>query len=179
MAEDRVILEARFNPKYVSYHVLQVSVVFVLTIVGIPLLLVAVPLTWFLRSLELKHISLVLTSKSVKVRKGVFNKIEKTIPLEKITDLAIYHGPIMRFFGLEGLTVETAGQSSMGPLVALVGVENAEGFRDRALEQKEALAEHSHGVASSPSAPAERPDDKVLTDIRDTLLRIEQKLDKP
>jgi len=177
MAEDQVIEEVRFSEKYVKYHVFQISFALGITIIGIPLLILIVPLVWYIRTLELKHISMALMSKSLKVRRGVFNKVEKTIPLEKITDLAIYQGPIMRYFGLEGLTVETAGQSGEGSLVALVGIEDVRGFRDRALAQKELLAGRaSDGVVTGEAAV--KADESVLVEIRDSLLRIEEKLSR-
>jgi carboxylesterase len=48
----------------------------------------------------------------------VFNKSESTVPLEKVTDLAVKQGPIMKWCEVEAISVETAGQS-MGGAIAL------------------------------------------------------------
>jgi len=32
--------------------------------------------------------------------KGIFNRVEKTVPLEKITDVGLEQGPVMRYLGL-------------------------------------------------------------------------------
>lgn len=120
----------------------------------------------------------VLTDKSLKVKKGIFTKIEKTIPLEKITDMGMIQGPLMRHFGLHQLTVETAGQSEYGALVSLIGIVDAKAFREAVLRQREAVS------ATTPHTPAETvaqdaPDtNALLSEIRDSLRRIEGTLEK-
>ena len=106
---------------------------------------------------------------------------EKTVPLDKITDLAMSHGPSMRFLGLRGLSVETAGQSGPGSLIKLVGIEATEEFRAAVLAQRERVGA-SGGASSAPSRAAAAAGDaavasgKLLTEIRDALLRIEKRL---
>ena len=118
--------------------------------------------------------SCTLTEKTLIVKKGWLNRIEKTIPLEKITDLALRQGPIMRAMNLKALSVETAGSSggaAGGALVALVGIEDTVGFRDSVLAQRDLLASN---VATPSSAP--HTDESTLEEIRDTLHRIEQSM---
>ena len=59
----------------------------------------------------LRRISARLTTQALEVRKGVFFRSEATIPLNRITDVRLHDGPLMRHYGLRGLKVETAGQS--------------------------------------------------------------------
>jgi hypothetical protein len=62
-------------------------------------------------------------------------------------------------------------------LVSLVGINDTIGFRDRVLEQRDRLTE---SAAPTPSqANVRRIDTDVLSDIRDTLLRIESSLTSP
>ncbi|MEL0614992.1 PH domain-containing protein, partial [Marinomonas arenicola] len=68
-----------------------------------------------------------LTQKLV-VKRGILFKEEKSIPLEKITDVGLSQGPLMRLFGLYRLSFETAGQSGHGALVSLLGVVNSLAF---------------------------------------------------
>jgi putative membrane protein len=121
--------------------------------------------------------SCVLTDKTLKVSKGIFVRVEKTIPLEKITDMGMVQGPIMRYLDLHKLTVETAGQSAQGALVSLTGIRDAKAFREAVLNQRDVVS-----AASSPSdtlAVSQEPIDasSLLSEIRDSLLRIEASLE--
>ena len=81
--------------------------------------------------------SAVLTNRSLHVRKGIWNKTEKTIPLEKITDLSSIEGLVMRWSGIKRLGIETAGQSGPGALVSLLGVVDSDAFRGLVLDQRD------------------------------------------
>lgn len=116
----------------------------------------------------------VLTDKALKVKKGIFIRIEKTIPLEKITDMGMVQGPIMRAFDLHTLTVETAGQSGVGALVSLIGIIDAPGFRETVLQQREAVTSTAGDGARV--SPVSSDANVVLSEIRDSLLRIESAL---
>ena len=175
---EKILLEAQFNPKVKTYWLLSGAVVCILTIVGIPLLLIWIPLGLLLTGRYLAAMSCVLTDKNLKVSKGVLNRVEKTVPLDKITDVALRQGPIMRFLNLEALSVETAGQSSQGALVMLVGVQNARQFRDDVLAQRDRIYEPEIVTASEGTASHENHRDPVLIEIRDVLLRIETALNK-
>jgi putative membrane protein len=113
------------------------------------------------------------------VSKGVLQRVEKTVPLDKITDVGIVQGPIMRYLGLEALSVETAGQSSQGALVKLIGIVDTRQFRAAIIRQRDVVAVGlAEGPRPSGASPAlgESPSEDVLVDIRDTLRRIEQHL---
>ncbi|GIW74717.1 MAG: hypothetical protein KatS3mg103_1239 [Phycisphaerales bacterium] len=131
--------------------------------------------------------SCTLTERTLEIRKGWLFRIESTIPLDKITDLQLYQGPLMRAFGLQGFRVETAGHSA-GPgrsLVNLVGIVDTPGFRQAVLDQRDALAQPlgqaggaGQAGAAAPATPAgtlQAVD--VLADIRASLHRIERLLE--
>ena len=174
MNTPRILVEAEFTKKVCTYWLLSGAVVMLICVVTIPL----IPL-WFLFGMlltgkYLDHMSCTLTEKTLIVRKGMFNRIEKTIPLEKITDLGLKQGPIMRAMKLHALTVETAGSSGgtsgSGALVSLIGIEDTIGFRNKVLAQRDAIM----ATGSTPTAPISEPADQaLLADIRDTLHRIE------
>ena len=97
---DDVILDATFDTKAtIRYHwiglipvacfIVTIPIVIVVAIVY-KLMLVRIEANW----------SATLATRGLLVKKGVFNKTEKTIPLEKITDLSSVEGPIMRYCGL-------------------------------------------------------------------------------
>ena len=125
---------------------------------------------------QYEALSAELTERSLNIHRGFLFKIQKNIPLDKITDLAVNEGPILRALGLCSLQVETAGGgsgSTMGQ-ASLPGVVDATGFRDLVLEQRDRAA----GVV--PAAVAQQPavgrggaDQQVLEEIRDTLHKIE------
>jgi hypothetical protein len=99
----------------------------------------------------------------------------------RITDIGLVQGPIMRFFDVEALSIETAGQSAPGSLVQLAGIKDGRKFRDAILKQRDLVvgSEEERGgpPASSPSPPAFADDQStLLADIRDTLRRIEHQL---
>ncbi len=197
MSRETTIAEPRITDKAIQYHVLGAALGVSVFIVTIPLLIIIVPLAnWYYR-LYFGRMRITLTNRSLKVLRGIISTEEKTIPLDKITDMAIYQGPLMRWMGIKGVRVETAGQTSeSGALVTLIGLENPEQFRDHALNQRDAVVDgdvaagdHSASTArgepasdarssvQSPEQVSDPSSDRaVLTDIRDTLQRIEQHL---
>ncbi len=178
MSEDRVLLEAEFTPKVQAYWMLGGVITCIITVVGIVVLPVWLLIGGIVTTKYRQSMKCVLTQRSLKFSKGVLVRVEKTIPLEKITDLGMVQGPIMRAFGLHAMTVETAGQSSgPGALVTLTGVVDPMTFRDAVLKQRDLLADAAS--AETPAAPPPAGDAALLTDIRDTLRRIEQRLAEP
>jgi putative membrane protein len=173
MESERVLADASFQ-NATNYFVAVAAIGLGATVVGIPLAVVVVPLVWIARTVEYRHLRCTLTPRSLKVRRGWLNKEEKTIPLDKITDLALKQGPIMRLFEIEAISVETAGQTGQGgALVRLVGIRNARDFRDAVLTQRDRVvgsAEERGGAATGPAGEG------VLGEIRDALLRIEARL---
>ena len=114
MTEERVLWEAEFNPRVTTYWLLNGALILTATIIGIPLLPLWFIFGWIVTGQYLKSHRCTLTNRSLKLSRGVFVKVEKTIPLDRITDLGLVQGPIMRLFDIEALSVETAGQSSQG-----------------------------------------------------------------
>lgn len=176
MSSETVIREASFDPKVKTYWLLSGAVVFVVTIIGIPFLLLWFPLGLIFTGRYLDRMSCTLTTKSLKVKKGVLVRVEKTIPLEKITDMALVQGPIMRAMDIDRLTVETAGQSGAGALVSLTGIVMAEEFREAVLAQRDVMAEQGRRPEHS-ETPSTEPPSAELAELRDSVLRIEKLLE--
>ena len=135
-----VLKSASFDPKVQQYWMLMATFFSVLALVTIPLLPIVLAIVWLVGGRILAAMSAQLLTQKLVVKRGIFFKEEKSIPLEKITDVGLSQGPIMRMFGLYRLSFETAGQSGHGALVSLLGVENASEFREAILEQKDNLA---------------------------------------
>jgi putative membrane protein len=135
---------------------------------------------WLTRKYLASH-RCTLTDKSLKVAKGIMTKTEKTVPLDRITDLGIVQGPLMRYFNIEALSVETAGNSAGSSLVQLTGIKDGRAFRDLVLEQRDKVTIAS-GASTSPtdevSAGSNDQTIQLLTEIRDTMRNIEGQLGK-
>lgn len=183
MSEPAILLDAEFNPRVKSYWTWQPVLFLTLFIVTIPIAILYAIIARFFIGRYLANLHCSLTERTLDIKKGIWNKTESTIPLEKITDLQLFQGPIMRYFEIHGFKVETAGQSpgaGGGALVNLVGIVDTKGFRKAVLDQRDRL---STGAGSaSTTATAQAPADvmgdpqtgQLLTEIRDSLQRIEQ-----
>mgnify|MGYP003571200968 CR=1 FL=1 len=177
---------AAFDRKRIkTYWLWQPTIIMACTVVLIPVIPVVLLITILFIDKYLDRLSCELTTRTLEVRKGLFNRVESTVPLEKITDVQFYQGPIMRMIGVEGFRVETAGQSAGaagGFLVNMIGIEDTRGFRQAILTQRDKLAAGDDASVRStePVAPGAGASDQLATlrAISDTLLRIEQKLDQ-
>lgn len=158
--EDKIIYQAEFAANLGLYWLLLGAAYFSLSIVGIPLLLLWFPIGLWGTRRYIRNMSAELTSNKLIVRRGILTRTENSVPLDKITDMALIQGPIMRLFGLHKLTVETAGQSGAGALISLVGIVDAPQFRTRVLEQKERFTQRPH-----PASPSVQPDDALLQNV--------------
>jgi putative membrane protein len=92
-----VLAQAEFDPRLPNSFMMQ-TVLFLLTgFFTIPL----IPI-WFIvgRSIhkrQYESLACQLTPRNLNVRSGLLFKIQKSIPLDKITDLAVNEGPILRY----------------------------------------------------------------------------------
>jgi len=179
--ETTILRKAEFNPKLKTYWLFSGLLVCVVSVIGIPLLPIVVPvLLWRMGEL-FDSLECTLTERSLILKRGKWFRTEKTVPLNKIQDLSLRHGPLLNYLGLSKITLETAGQSGGGAGegdAVLTGVIDAKGFRDAVLAQRDKLEEGTASpVATTASEPASSHDETVLLlrEIRDTLARIEQK----
>lgn len=178
MTEPKVLLEAEFNRKVRTYWLLSGILVCVATVFGIVLVPVWLLVGNWATERYLRHMSCVLTERSLKVKRGIMVRREMTVPLDKITDVGLVEGPIMRMLDLQAVKIETAGQSASGAAVQLVGIVGTRDFRDAILRQRDKVVERLAGEAGAgPAATVETGDTAILlSEIRDVLQRIEQQL---
>jgi putative membrane protein len=169
------LLEARFDRGIIPYTRWVVSGILLITVVGILLIPFWLLLSRWYGSEYMRRLSARLTTRALEIRKGVFFRSESTIPLNRITDVRLHDGPVMRYFGLRGLRLETAGQAGQtaGSEGDLVGVVDAVEFRDRILRQRQKVLDEEQGADSPAPAVGDAAD--VLIEIRDILKRIESK----
>lgn len=174
--------EASIKPEVIRYQLWGTAIFLTCTVVGIALIPLVLPIVYYFTKRYYEKLEIVLTRRDLKVRRGIWNVEEKSVPLEKITDLALSQGPIMRLFDIKGMAVETAGQSSQGALITIVGIDGVDAFRDAVLDQRDRVSdwqEDDDTGAATPTGAAE-PDTagsmEVLGEIRDSLQRIERHL---
>lgn len=182
MLDETIILRAKFDEKLKTYWLLNGIILMLVTFVAIPLIpFWILGLGQYICNRRYEHLKAELTDRSLHLKSGYLFKVEKHVPLDKIQDMALREGPILRSLGLSSLSVETAGNSAQGqPDASLIGVVDSVAFRDAVLEQREKHVGIASSVAPAAPAPAAEASESsaVLSEIRDTLLRIEQRLSK-
>ena len=181
--DETILRRAVFDEKLRAYWFWQGAFVLLVTVAGIPFLPV-----WFLGygqfigRKQFERLQCVLTERSLHVLSGYLFRTEKTVPLDKIQDLSLHEGPILRWLGLAALKVETAGSSgAQGQADAsLVGVIDAPAFRDAVLSQRDAVAPVGGGrpIALAATGGSGGADAATLADVRDSLHRIERLLER-
>ena len=77
--------------------------------------LLMMPPLWIYYGLLLRRLRYEVDEDSVNVYTGVFFRQEKVIPLEKITDIKLLQGPLMRCFGVYTVFLQTAGNGNGMP----------------------------------------------------------------
>ena len=116
-----------------------------------------------------------LSDTSLEFKKGILFKVEKTIPLENIQDLTFNENPLSRFFGLNILKIETAGQSNpSGSDMTLIGILKSEDFKQKVLQQRELLKSGSK-PEDTPSRSENNQIVNVLTEIKNILTEIKNR----
>lgn len=176
--EDNILLEAKFDKAPIQkYWMISGVLLSIITVVGIPLMLIWVPIMLLLSSRIIDRMEATLTPTKLIIRKGWLVRIEKVLPLEKITDLGLMQGPIMRALNLNQITVETAGSSGDGQsLVKLIGVIDTDTFRTAVLTQRDAVSAGKNAAAGQVDAAS--GSDDAIERIIGTLERIEKLLEK-
>jgi uncharacterized membrane protein YdbT with pleckstrin-like domain len=126
----------------------------------------------------------VLTDRSMRLRRGVWNLHETTITFENIQNINIQQGPLQRFFGFSNLVVQTAGGGggahggvSLMHMGVLEGLSNAQEIRERILARCGKQAGAGLGEEPSDGSPSDTTLNIALVNHRNVeLLREIQEL---
>lgn len=178
--QETILHDATFNLKVKTYIFIVVLVTLIFSVIG----LVLVPFWIFgvgqwLSNKFFKTLKCRLTNKNLQFSKGFIVNIEKTIPLENIQDLSFIGGPILRYFGLTLIKVETAGGGGShhsNNIMSMLGINNAEEFKVEILNQREKVinSKYNRNVVN----PVSTNDIQLLQDIKDELIEIKEILAK-
>ena len=171
----QTLMEADFDARYVSYVWWLGTIYLLITVVGIVLIPFWLAISVWYGPEFMKRISARLTTNALEIRKGVFARSEATIPLNRITEVRLHDGPLMRHCNLRGLKVETAGQGGgFGDSESnLIGVVDAVQFRDAILRQRQQVLGRKAPSATSAATSTEVT--ALLKEIRDILARMESR----
>lgn len=168
-----LILQAQFNPKIKTYIILVFGFIMLITVIGIPVLVIwLLGLGNYVGNRYVKNLKCQLTARHLEFKKGIFFKVEKTIPLENIQDLTFIENPILGMLGLKILKVETAGNSNpQGSDMKLVGILDVEHFKEQVLTQRGILQSQAIPATSVSNQSSTSADEsvKLLREIRDLL----------
>ncbi len=169
------IHEAKFEPRIKKYVFWSGIIILCASVVGI----ILVPF-WaiFGRMYINKYYDALfceLTTRALHFRKGILFKTERTVPLDKIQDLTFKEGPILRYFGLSSLYIETAGQSAQQTSdMTLTGIIDAHNFRSMVMDQRDDVTGfQSNSTSSDTTQHSLAP---ILNEINENLKKIENKL---
>lgn len=83
-----------------------------------------------------------LDDKTLRAEQGVVFLSRKAIPLDRITDIHLFQGPLMRFCGIWAMHVQTAGTGMGTPEVTLYAVLRPEEVREEILAARDAYLHH-------------------------------------
>ncbi len=174
-AKTKVLRKAEFNPRIKRYLLIYGVLFSIITIVGIVLLPIYLIVAPIIINKYFDRLSAELTTRALRFEKGVIFHVERTIPLDKIQDLTFKEGPLLKYFGLSILKVETAGGSGQGQAdLTLIGIRDASDFRSQVLEQRDKVTDNKY---SSSTSETDESTLAVLKEIRDSLQSIDQKMD--
>ncbi len=180
MENSELIYKTEFNPKIKTYFFVLGCLIGLIPLIGWIFLvfwIFGLGLYWTKR--QYNALDCQLNNKTLQFKKGVLFTVEKTIPLENIQDLTFKEGPILRFFGLSILEIETAGGQGnrAGGDLTLIGIIEAKAFREKVLAQRQLLKEESKSSTSQTSTST-LGDTALLQEISQTLKNIELELKK-
>lgn len=177
MEKNEIIKSAHFNTILKTYMFLIVVWWSIVSLVGIVFIPFWLLIGWYFCRRYYTSLECTLTEKTVEIKKGVLFHVEKTIPLDRIQDLTLRDGPLLRALNLCMVEIETAGQSNpQGSDAKIIGIDDAKEFRNSVLKQRDILKQKTRAFSAGEHVSESTQSESVLYEIRDTLIKIEEHL---
>jgi uncharacterized membrane protein YdbT with pleckstrin-like domain len=145
------------------------------------LTLVAFPVTMVALYIKFRTLRYRFDDEGVWRRQGLLWRREVNVAYRRIQDIHLTSGLIQRWLGLATVSIQTAAGSAT-PEVTIEGVLEAEALRDYLYTKMRGVRDGSSRVAPQGDTKSEEnaatPDEMLtlLTDIRDSLRRLEERL---
>lgn len=175
-SKSQQLLQAKFEPRIKTYIHVTVILTMILTVAGILLIPIWLIAGRYYLNKYFENLYCELTTRALHFKKGVLFTTERTIPLDKIQDLTFKEGPLLRYFGLSSLMIETAGNSSANMTdMKLLGIIDAAHFRQKVIEQRDEITYNRTGNEVKETSDRDHPLMPLLQEISATLKRIEDK----
>jgi putative membrane protein len=175
---EEIIEKAVFDKQAIIRYYWSSLLLLCIPIITIPIVILIAIIYMIVLDRVVSNWECTLTTRALHVKKGVLNKLEKTVPLEKITDLQMRQGFVMRFFDLRNIAVETAGQSGPGSLISLLGIKDTERFRRDVLDQRDRMGERSAPAVGDAHASSSSQPSEDMVEIRNSLKRTNELLEE-
>lgn len=98
-----------------------------------------------------------ITPKQVVIQSGVFNRQNRSIPIERVQNIQIEQSLLARIFGIAKVKLETAGSSSTEGVLEYVGLDKAHEIRQavRSFQRSRKSAPSTAGASSADASEAE------------------------
>ena len=142
--------------------------------------LLAFPVTFVALYIKYRTLRYRFDDEGVWRRQGLLWRHEVNVAYRRIQDIHLSNGLIQRWLGLATVSIQTAAGSST-PVVTIEGVLEAEALRDYLYTKMRGVRDGAHAPHEiSPVAASATPDEglALLLDIRDSLRRLEHRLDQ-
>lgn len=176
----KILEKANFEPVLKTYIYMTGVLFLIISMVGIVLLPVWLIAGKVYINRYFENLECALTTRALHFKKGVWFHIERTVPLDKIQDLTFKEGPVLRYFGLSQLMIETAGNSAQANAdMKLIGIVNSRSFREKVLDQRDEITDFQSKAIAGSDGKTEQPAFPemitLLKQMNETLKRIEEK----
>ncbi|HEY0592372.1 MAG TPA: PH domain-containing protein [Thermoanaerobaculia bacterium] len=126
-----------------------------------------IPFTFAVLRLDYDMRWYIVTDRSLRIREGVVNVVEKTMTFRNVQNISIRQGPVQRALGIADVEVRTAGGGASRPsernqkgigdemhVATFRGVDNAEAIRDVIAERLRRYRDAGLGDPDDAHAPA-------------------------
>jgi len=111
-------------------------------------------------------------------KRGVWFRRTGIVPYNRITNLDVIQGPVMRMLGISTLSIQTAGYSGQAvPEIRIEGIEHADELREliRSLVRRSGMPSDGTGGGSLPiNVPADQKIIEELVKIRTLLEQLKK-----
>jgi membrane protein YdbS with pleckstrin-like domain len=143
-------------------------------ITGISLTGVLILIVFFVAWVRLYYVSMwyELRDDEMSWKRGVWFRRTGIVPYNRITNLDVIQGPVMRMLGISTLSIQTAGYSGQDvPEIRIEGIEHAEDLREliRSLVRQSGIPGDGTGGAPPISIPTNQKIIEELVKIRSLL----------
>lgn len=93
---------------------------------------------WYVESLDYW-----IEGTTLRINQGIVVRKSKSIPLDRVSDIELVQGPLMRMCGIWSLRIQTAGSTQQSPEGTIWGARHPESVRDTIVKIRDQAACHT------------------------------------